>query len=146
MTEPVLALSSTQESPMYDPVAQSKRVVRQAALRQMLVVVLAAVVAGFLATQGLRFALGVFVGGLAVALGNALASRVALVEGVAPANIVLLRWFAGILIRWSVFLLVMTGAVVAWKMPPLALLAGVLVALVTHVVFVTLKTVRNPNP
>lgn len=131
---------------MYDPVAQSKRVVRQAALRQMLVVVLAAVVAGFLATQALRFALGVFVGGLAVALGNALASRVALVEGVAPANIVLLRWFAGILIRWSVFLLVMTGAVVAWKMPPLALLAGVLVALVAHVVFVTLKTVRNPNP
>lgn len=131
---------------MYDPVAQSKRVVRQAALRQMLVVVLAAVVAGFMAAQGLRFALGVFVGGLAVALGNALASRVALVEGVAPANIVLLRWFAGILIRWSVFLLVMTGAVVAWKMPPLALLAGVLVALVAHVVFVTLKTVRNPNP
>ncbi|MDO4709866.1 MAG: hypothetical protein Q4B94_08725 [Pseudomonadota bacterium] len=131
---------------MYDPVAQSKRVVRQAALRQMLVVTLVAVAAGFVAVQGLRFALGVFTGGLAVALGGWLASRVALVEGVVPANIVLLRWFAGILIRWGVFLLVMTGAVVAWKMPPLALLAGVLVALVAHVVFVTLKTVRNPNP
>lgn len=131
---------------MYDPVAQSKRVVRQAALRQILAIVLVAVVAGFLAPGGLRFAVGVVLGGLAVALGGALASRVALAEGVAPANIVLLRWFAGIVIRWSVFLLVMVGAVVVWKMPPLALLTGVLVALVTHVVFVTLKTVRNPNP
>ncbi|PJK06918.1 hypothetical protein CO614_07370 [Lysobacteraceae bacterium NML120232] len=130
---------------MYDPVAQSKRVVRQVALRQILVVALAAVAAGVLAAQGLRFALGVCVGGLAVVLGSALASRMALSEGVASANVVLLRWFAGILIRWGVFFLVMTGAVVAWKMPPLALLIGVLVALIAHVVFVTLKTVRNPQ-
>ncbi|RMH92832.1 hypothetical protein EBB59_07665 [Lysobacter pythonis] len=130
---------------MYDPVARSKRMVRQAALRQMLAVALAAVAAGFLAPGGLRFGLGVFVGGLAVALGNWLAARIALAGGVAPANVVLVRWFAGIVVRWGVFLAVMVGAVAAWKLPPLALLIGVLAALVAYVVSVSLKTVRNSN-
>lgn len=131
---------------MFDPVARSKRMVRQAALRQTLVVALVAVVAGFLAPQGLRFGLGVAIGGVAIVLGSGLASRVALTEGVAPANVVLVRWFAGIVIRWGVFLVVMIGAAAVWKLPPAALLLGVLVALIAYVLTVSFQTVRNSNP
>ncbi len=130
---------------MYDPVARSKRMVRQAALRQMLAVALVAVAAGWLAPSGLRFGLGVLVGGVAIVLGSLLAARIALTDGVAPANVVLVRWFAGVVIRWGVFLAVMIGAVAAWKLPPLALLIGVLAALVAYVVSVSLKSVRNSN-
>ena len=131
---------------MFDPVARSKRMVRQAALRQMLVVALVAVIAGFLASQGPRFGLGVAIGGVAVVLGSWLASRIALSEGVAPANVVLVRWFAGIVVRWGVFLVVMIGAAAVWKLPPAALLLGVLVALIAYVVTVSFQTVRNSNP
>ena len=131
---------------MFDPVARSKRMVRQAALRQMLVVALVAVIAGFLASQGPRFGLGVAIGGVAIVLGSWLASRIALTEGVAPANVVLVRWFAGIVVRWGVFLVVMIGAVAVWKLPPAALLLGVLVALIAYVVTVSFQTVRNSNP
>jgi len=129
-----------------DPVARSKRMVRQAALRQMLAVALVAVAAGWLAPQGLRFGLGVAMGGAAIALGSWLASRIALAGGVAPANVVLVRWFAGIVVRWGVFLVVMIGAVAAWKLPPAALLLGVLAALIAYVLTVSLQTVRNSNP
>ena len=128
---------------MSDPVARSKRMVRQAALRQMLVVALVAVMAGFLASQGPRFGLGVAIGGVAIVLGSWLASRIALSEGVAPANVVLVRWFAGIVVRWGVFLVVMIGAAAVWKLPPAALLLGVLVALIAYVVTVSFQTVRN---
>lgn len=131
---------------MYDPVARSKRMVRQAALRQMLAVTLVAALAAMASAQGLRFAAGVFAGGLAVALGSWLGARIALASGVVPANVVLLRWFAGIVIRWGVFLVVMMGAAAIWKLPPLALLLGVVVALVAYVVSVTIKTLRKPNP
>lgn len=131
---------------MFDPVARSKRMVRQAALRQMLVVALVAVMAGFLASQGPRFGLGVAIGGVAIVLGSWLASRIALSEGVAPANVVLVRWFAGIVVRWGVFLVVMIGAAAVWKLPPAALLLGVLVALIAYVVTVSFQTVRNSNP
>lgn len=128
---------------MFNPVARSKRMVRQAALRQMLVVALVAVAAGLLAPQGLRFGLGVAIGGVAIVLGSGLASRIALTEGVVPANVVLVRWFAGIVIRWGVFLVVMIGAVAVWKLPPAALLLGVLAALIAYVVTVSFQTVRN---
>lgn len=128
---------------MFDPVARSKRMVRQAALRQMLVVALVAVVAGWWAPQGLSFGLGVAVGGVAIVLGSWLASRIALTEGVAPANVVLVRWFAGIVIRWGIFLVVMIGAAAVWKLPPAALLLGVLVALIAYVVTVSFQSVRN---
>ena len=128
---------------MFDPVARSKRMVRQAALRQMLVVALVAVVAGALAPQGLPFGLGVAIGGVAIVLGSWMASRVALTEGVVPANVVLVRWFAGIVIRWGVFLVVMIGAAAVWNLPPAALLLGVLAALIAYVVTVSFQTVRN---
>jgi len=128
---------------VFNPVARSKRMVRQAALRQMLVVALVAVVAGLLAPQGLRFGLGVAVGGVAIVLGSWMASRIALTEGVAPANVVLVRWFAGIVVRWGVFLVVMIGAAAVWKLPPAALLLGVLAALIAYVVTVSFQTVRN---
>lgn len=79
-------------------------------------------------------------------LGSWLASRIALSEGVAPANVVLVRWFAGIVVRWGVFLVVMIGAAAVWKLPPAALLLGVLVALIAYVVTVSFQTVRNSNP
>ena len=128
---------------MFNPVARSKRMVRQAALRQMLVVALVAVVAGALAPQGLPVGLGVAIGGVAIVLGSGLASRIALTEGVVPANVVLVRWFAGIVVRWGVFLVVMIGAAAVWKLPPAALLLGVLVALIAYVVTVSFQTVRN---
>ncbi|MGY0504848.1 hypothetical protein [Luteimonas sp. e5] len=118
---------------------------RQASLRQAWVVVLVAVVAALLAPQGLRFGLGVAAGGLAIILGSLLASRVALAEGVAPANIVLIRWVLGIVVRWGIFLAVAIGAVAAWKLPPAALLLGVVSALLAYVVSVAFKPVRNPD-
>ena len=131
---------------MSDPVARSKRMVRQAVLRQMLTVAALAVAAAAVAPQGMRFALGVLAGGMAVALGGLLASRIALGPGVAPANVVLLRWIAGVVVRWGVFLGVMVGAAAVWKLPPAALLLGVLAALVAYVVTVSMQSARNSNP
>lgn len=114
-----------------------------AALRQGLVVLVAAALGALLVPARLPFAVGIGVGGLAVVLGNVAAARVALPAGVHAANAVMLRWFAGIALRWMVLGGVLLGAIVAWRLPPLALLLGVLVALVAQVVITTMLTVRN---
>ncbi len=128
---------------MFNPVDRSKSMVKRALLRQLLATSLVAVMGGFVAASGVRFGFGIMVGGIAVMLGNLLASRIALASEVVPANVVLMRWFMSVIVRWSVFLAVMVGAVAVWKLPPLALLLGVLVALVTYMVSVSFQTVRN---
>ena len=78
-------------------------------------------------------------------LGNAVASRIALPAGMLSANAVAVRWFVALVVRWLVFGGVLLGAIVAWKLPPLALLSGVVAALSAYLVIVSMQTVRNPS-
>lgn len=117
--------------------------VRQAALWQVVAVAVVAVLVAFSARSGGQAGAGVAAGGAAVILGSLLASRVTLAADAASANVVLMRWFLGIILRWTVFLAVMVGAAAVWKLPPLALLFGVLAALVAHMLSVSFQTFRK---
>lgn len=128
---------------MFDPVARSKRMIRHVVLRQVMTVLAVAAVSVPLAPSGARFAAGVCAGGLAVVLGSLVASRIAMPPGVHAATVVAIRWFVAIVVRWLVFGGVLLGAIVAWKLPPLAMLLGVVVALSAYLVIVALQTVRN---
>lgn len=130
---------------MFDPVARSKRMVKQVVLRQALAVIAVAALSALLAPSGARFAAGVCAGGFAVVLGNVVASRIALPAGMLSAGAVAVRWFLALAVRWLVFGGVLLGAILVWKLPPLALLSGVVVALSAYLVIVSMQTVRNPT-
>lgn len=130
---------------MFDPIARSKSMVRQVVALQALAVIAVAALSALVAPLGARFAVGVCVGGLAVVLGGAVAMRIALPAGVQTATGAALRWLFGIVARWLVFAGVVLGAIVAWKLPPLALLLGVVAALSAYPVIVSLQTLRNPT-
>ncbi|HZX79630.1 MAG TPA: hypothetical protein VFE72_01585, partial [Lysobacter sp.] len=49
--------------------------------------------------------------------------------GIQPATVVLVRWFAGVVVRWIVVLAGLVIGLGVWRLPALPLLAGVAVAL-----------------
>ena len=79
--------------------------------------------------RGAPEALAVLVGGGAVVLGSLLAAWLSYRGGVQPATVVLVRWFAGVVVRWIAVLVVLVLGFGIWRLPPLPLLAGVAVAL-----------------
>lgn len=88
----------------------------------------ALVALAFLA-RGVDSALAAAVGGGAVVAGALAAAWLSYRGGVQPANVVLVRWFAGVMVRWVVVLLALLLGFAVWRLPSLALLAGVAVAL-----------------
>ncbi len=85
----------------------------------------------FLAT-GVQQALAVVAGGGAVVVGAAIAARFMVGGGVRSAESVLLRWFVGVALKWLVVLVVLFCGLAVWRLPPLPLLLGIVVALVAQ--------------
>lgn len=120
---------------MHDPIAASRRNIARAAAIQALVVMVAALAC--LPFTGAAWAAGVVAGGGGLALGGWLAGRIALGGGVSPAAGALARLVAAVAVKWVVALAVLALAVALAGWPPVAVLAGVVVALVAQVLALT---------
>ena len=116
-------------------VAAGRRLALRAAGCQLIAVMLVAL--AFL-LQGPGAALAAAVGGSGVALGNALAARVALGGGVVVAGAAFVRLLAATLLKWLLAITVLAIALVVWRLAPLPLLAGFAVALVAYPIFLNI--------
>ena len=92
-----------------------------------------AAVAALLMRDG-AWSLGVLAGGVAIIAGGWLSTRLALGGGVGPGTAALLRVLAGVAVKWMVVFAVLLAAVAWAGWPPVAVLAGTLVALVAQIV------------
>ncbi len=92
-------------------------------------------------TAGPAHALGVLVGGAAMILGSALAAWFMVGGGVNPAGVVLGRWFLGMVAKWLLVLVALWLGLAVWRVPALPLLAGLVAALLAHVIAST----RSPR-
>ncbi|KAB8318345.1 hypothetical protein SD81_016560 [Tolypothrix campylonemoides VB511288] len=115
---------------MHDPLNPGRRVALRAVGWQAGAVALLAL--GALAS-GPRHALAAGVGGLAVLLGGLASARLMLGGGIAPAEQVLGRWFLGVIAKWVLVFAVLVLGFGAWRLPPVPLLLGIVVALVAQV-------------
>ena len=114
---------------MLNSVAAGRRLALRAVGCQLIAVMLVAL--AFL-LQGPGAALAAAVGGSGVALGNALAARVALGGGVVAAGAAFVRLLAATLLKWLLAITVLAIALVVWRLAPLPMLAGFAVALVAY--------------
>jgi F0F1-type ATP synthase assembly protein I len=103
---------------------------RQSALRAVAVqaVVALLVALAFLAGGGMRAALAAAAGGLALALGNVLATLLSL-RGTVPARFAFAALLAGTTAKWLVVFMALGIALKAWQLPPLPMLAGLVAGL-----------------
>lgn len=115
---------------MLNPLAAGSRLVRRTAIWQ---VVALAALALALAAKGSAWALGAVAGGGAITAGGALYGVLALGGGIAPATGALARMVLGLLAKWFVVVAVLFAAIALARLPPLAVIAGVVVALVAQV-------------
>lgn len=115
---------------MHDPLSAGRRLAIRTIAWQAGTTALLAL--GFL-VKGAPQALAVVMGGGAVLAGAAIAARFMVGGGVRSAESVLLRWFAGMALKWVVVLAVLFCSLAVWRLPPLPLLLGILVALVAQV-------------
>jgi len=115
-----------------DPISAHRRAIAQAVKPQVIATALASVVA--LLYGSVEWALGALSGGVAIVAGGWLSQRLALGGGVGPGAGVLLRILGGVLAKWVVVIAVLVAAVAWAGWPPVAVLAGTLVALVAQVV------------
>lgn len=114
---------------MLNSVAAGRRLALRAVGCQLVAVMLVAL--AFL-LQGPGAALAAGTGGLGVALGNALAARIALGGGVVVAGAAFVRLLAATLLKWLVAITVLAIALAVWRLAPLPLLAGFATALVVY--------------
>jgi ATP synthase protein I len=112
-------------------VAAGRRVAQRALVWQMLAVALVA--GALLLFRGMPWALGGVGGGGAVVAGSALSGLLALGGGVSPATGALARMLLGVLVKWVVVIGVLVLAVGVAGLPPVAVLAGVIAAMVAQV-------------
>lgn len=114
---------------MLNSVAAGRRLALRAVGCQLVAVMLVAL--AFL-LQGPGAALAAAIGGLGVALGNALAAQVALGGGVVVAGAAFARLLAATLLKWLVAITVLAIALAVWRLAPLPMLAGFAAALVVY--------------
>ncbi|GAB2495969.1 hypothetical protein GCM10027084_06610 [Pseudoxanthomonas sangjuensis] len=114
---------------MLNSVAAGRRLALRAVGCQLVAVMLVAL--AFL-LQGPGAALAAAIGGLGVALGNALAAQVALGGGVVVAGAAFARLLAATLLKWLVAITVLAIASAVWRLAPLPMLAGFATALVVY--------------
>ncbi|KAF1714162.1 hypothetical protein CSC71_05470 [Pseudoxanthomonas sangjuensis] len=114
---------------MLNSVAAGRRLALRAVGCQLVAVMLVAL--AFL-LQGPGAALAAAIGGVGVALGNALAAQVALGGGVVVAGAAFARLLAATLLKWLVAITVLAIASAVWRLAPLPMLAGFATALVVY--------------
>ena len=112
---------------MHDPIAASRRSALRAVAGQAAVALPVAL--AFLAGGGMRAAAAAAVGGLALALGNALAVLLAL-RGAVPARFAFAALLAGTSLKWLLVFVALGIALGVWQLPPLPMLAGLATGLV----------------
>ncbi|KFN48783.1 ATP synthase subunit I [Arenimonas composti] len=112
---------------MSNSLASGRRIARRAALLQLAAGVLAAMVAGLV--RDMDAAAGALSGATAAALGTEAMARVALGGGIQPARVIHLRMAVGMLLKWLLVIVVLYLAIVPWRLPPLAVLSGLVVAM-----------------
>lgn len=119
---------------MHDPIAAGRRSALRAAAVQATVAMLVALV--FLA-QGPGHALGAGIGGVALALGNALAAGVSL-GGIVSARVAFARLLLGVMLKWLVAIGIFAIALEAWRLPPLPMLVGLVAGLLAYMLALNL--------
>jgi F0F1-type ATP synthase assembly protein I len=122
------APQAEQVTRVHDPIAAGRRTALRAAAVQALTSGLVAL--GFL-LLGPRAALAAGIGGLAVALGNALAAWMAL-GGIVPARVAFGRLLLGAMAKWGGVFVAFIAAFAIWRLPPLPLLAGLAIGLLAY--------------
>ena len=127
---------------MFDPLAAGPRLVRRTVTRQGIAV---AALALALLAKGSAWALGAVAGGGAIIVGGALYGALALGGGIAPAVGALARLVLGLLAKWFVVIATLSVAIAVAKLPPLAVIGGVVVALVAQVLAMASGN-RDGNP
>lgn len=115
---------------MLNSVAAGRRLVLRAAVWQTAAVLLVALL--FL-LRGVPHAVAAAVGGLAIVAGALLAAWMAFGGGVLGAVSAVLRLVAGMVVKWVVVIGVLVMGAGLYKLPPLALMAGVVTGLVAQV-------------
>ncbi|MGN6512287.1 MAG: hypothetical protein ACTHKZ_01760 [Lysobacteraceae bacterium] len=121
---------------MHDPIAAG----RSAAARAIAVEIAAVgAVAALCLVQGWRPALGVAVGGLAMAAGHAVAARVSFAGGIQPARLAFARLLLGVMGKWLVTLGVVALALGAWGLPPLPVAGGLAAGVLAYLVGLNLR-------
>jgi F0F1-type ATP synthase assembly protein I len=110
-------------------VAAGWRLVRRALIWQVVAV---AVLALAFLPAGVDWSLAALAGGGAIAVGGALSGALALGGGVGPATGALMRMVLGLAVKWLVVVVALVLAVGVARLPALAALAGVVVALVVQ--------------
>ncbi|MGB3393425.1 MAG: hypothetical protein WA956_07165 [Stenotrophomonas sp.] len=115
---------------MLNSVEAGRRLMLRAAIYPLAAVVVLAL--AFLLV-GPRYALGALVSGLAVVAGGLLAAWVALGGGIQAAGSALARLVMAFVLKTVLVVAVLVLAFVWWQLPPLALLAGIPVALMFQV-------------
>ncbi|TCZ82859.1 hypothetical protein EYQ95_22280 [Lysobacter sp. N42] len=122
----------TNETFVQPSLSVARRTAVRASAWQAVAVLVLAVVFGLAA--GPAHAAGVLVGGFAMVLGSALAAWFMVGGGVNPAGVVLGRWFLGMVAKWLLVLVALWLGLAVWRVPALPLLAGLVVALLAHVI------------
>ena len=111
-----------------NPIAVGRRSALRATLIEFCTVGLLALL---FAPSGIQVALAVLVGGWASALGHLLAARVAL-NGIVPARVAFAQVVLGAALKWVLLATVFLVALRFWHLPPLPLLAGLVIGLLAY--------------
>lgn len=112
---------------MLNSVDAGRRLMLRAAVYPLAAVAVLALI--FLLLAGPKAALGALAPGVAIAIGGSIAARMALPGGVQAAGSALLRLILGMVVKLVLVFGVLAVCFVVFKLPALALLAGVAVGL-----------------
>lgn len=116
----------------------------------MRAVAIQAAVAGLVALAflalGTQQALAAAAGGIAMLAGNGLAAAVALGGGIQPAGAAFARLLLGTLLKWLAVLVVVVVALQAWRLPPLATLAGLVAGVLANLLALNLRSANKRIP
>ncbi|MBD9536816.1 MAG: ATP synthase subunit I [Stenotrophomonas sp.] len=115
---------------MLNSVDAGRRLMLRAAVYPLAAVVVLALAFLFM---GPKYALGALVSGVTVVAGTVLAAWVGLGGGVQAAGSAMIRLFLGFALKIVLIVVVLVLAFVWWRLPPLALLAAIPVALMFQV-------------
>jgi hypothetical protein len=123
-------LTKFKELRVLNSVDAGRRLMLRAAVYPLLAV---AVSSALFLLLGVRYALGVALTGLATVLGAWLAARMALAGGVQAAGAAMTRLILAMLLKWIMVIAALALGFGLWRLPPLALLAGIAVGLIFQV-------------
>lgn len=115
---------------MHDPLSTGRRLASRAIVWQAGATALASL--AFLAL-GVREALAAAAGGGAVVVAALVSLALALGGGIRPAGIAMARLLLGMAAKWATVAVALVLGLAVWRLPPLPLLVGVLVATVAAV-------------